>query len=252
MNSKSFSNLLTKKGRCDRISFVASWQRCEPLAQLAEHLTFNQRVRGSNPRWLTRRSPFLRVGILFFKTGREKRGFSLLFLIFRVGQREKKEDFPDKGERLAILSICTDMSRFVQRQKELEAKDALSDYLFMNLPGGHVRCSTEEGLPFFMGFSVAGSSAWMSWKRHRTGRMTGCWWISRCRIWTAIRRRRSSGDSRKKKAGIPILAMTANAFATDRKKALEMGMNGHIAKPIDGEKIQDALAPILMEKGTKG
>lgn len=31
-----------------------------------------------------------------------------------------------------------------------------------------------------------------------------------------------------------------------------MGMNGHIAKPIDGEKIQDALAPILMEKGVKG
>lgn len=46
--------------------------------------------------------------------------------------------------------------------------------------------------------------------------------------------------------------MTANAFATDRKKALEMGMNGHIAKPINGEKIQDALAPILMEKGIKG
>lgn len=26
----------------------------EPLAQLAEHLTFNQGARGSNPRWLTR------------------------------------------------------------------------------------------------------------------------------------------------------------------------------------------------------
>ena len=59
-------------------------------------------------------------------------------------------------------------------------------------------------------------------------------------------------NSRKKKAGIPILAMTANAFATDRKKALEMGMNGHIAKPINGEKSQGALAPILMEKGAKG
>ena len=46
--------------------------------------------------------------------------------------------------------------------------------------------------------------------------------------------------------------MTANAFATDRKKALEMGMNSHIAKPINGEKIQGALAPILMEKGAKG
>ena len=26
---------------------------CEPLAQLVEHLTFNQRVAGSNPAWLT-------------------------------------------------------------------------------------------------------------------------------------------------------------------------------------------------------
>ena len=32
---------------------------CEPLAQLAEHLTFNQRVRGSNPRWFT--TPAVRV-----------------------------------------------------------------------------------------------------------------------------------------------------------------------------------------------
>ncbi len=36
-----------------------------------------------------------------------------------------------------------------------------------------------------------------------------------------------------KKATIPIVAMTANAFEEDRKKALEVGMNDHVAKPID-------------------
>ncbi len=36
-----------------------------------------------------------------------------------------------------------------------------------------------------------------------------------------------------KKAGIPIFALTANAFAEDRRRAIEAGMNGHIAKPID-------------------
>lgn len=35
------------------------------------------------------------------------------------------------------------------------------------------------------------------------------------------------------KADIPIIAMTANAFAEDRKRALDVGMNDHIAKPID-------------------
>ena len=35
------------------------------------------------------------------------------------------------------------------------------------------------------------------------------------------------------KAGIPIFAMTANAFEEDRQNALKAGMDGHIAKPLD-------------------
>ena len=34
-------------------------------------------------------------------------------------------------------------------------------------------------------------------------------------------------------AKIPILAMTANAFAEDEKAALDAGMDAHVAKPID-------------------
>ena len=36
-----------------------------------------------------------------------------------------------------------------------------------------------------------------------------------------------------KKARIPIIAMTANAFAEDIQKALSVGMNDHVAKPVD-------------------
>lgn len=49
----------------------------------------------------------------------------------------------------------------------------------------------------------------------------------------------------KKKAQIPIIAMTANAFAEDRKRAFDAGMNGHIAKPIDIEKLEAAIFSVL-------
>ena len=49
----------------------------------------------------------------------------------------------------------------------------------------------------------------------------------------------------KKKAGIPIIAMTANAFEEDRKKAFEKGLNGHIAKPVDAEKVKKTILSAL-------
>ena len=39
--------------------------------------------------------------------------------------------------------------------------------------------------------------------------------------------------------------MTANAFAEDRKRAFDAGMNGHIAKPIDMEKLEEVILSVL-------
>lgn len=49
----------------------------------------------------------------------------------------------------------------------------------------------------------------------------------------------------KRLSEIPIIAMTANAFAEDRKQAFDAGMNGHIAKPINAENLKMTLAGIL-------
>ncbi len=61
--------------------------------------------------------------------------------------------------------------------------------------------------------------------------------------YTATQNIRALDD--KEKAAIPIVAMTANAFAEDRERALAAGMNGHIAKPIDVKKLERVLLQLL-------
>ena len=56
------------------------------------------------------------------------------------------------------------------------------------------------------------------------------------------------GLSDKSKATIPIIAMTANAFEEDRKKALAKGMNGHIAKPVAAEKVEKTILSALSRR----
>ena len=63
--------------------------------------------------------------------------------------------------------------------------------------------------------------------------------------YTATREIRTLPNNRK--ANVPIVAMTANAFEEDRKKAFECGMNGHIVKPIDRRSISKVLDQIFKE-----
>ena len=53
----------------------------------------------------------------------------------------------------------------------------------------------------------------------------------------------------KKLASIPIIAMTANAFAEDIQNAKDAGMNDHVAKPLDVTQMMTTITKVLEDKG---
>lgn len=63
--------------------------------------------------------------------------------------------------------------------------------------------------------------------------------------YTATQRIRDLDDSR---AEIPIIAMTANAYDEDRRKAQEAGMDGFLAKPLDVDEMMRLLGKITKKE----
>ena len=47
---------------------------------------------------------------------------------------------------------------------------------------------------------------------------------------------------------IPIIALTANAFQDDIRDCIDAGMNGHIVKPIDIEKLGAVILSVLKKQ----
>lgn len=62
----------------------------------------------------------------------------------------------------------------------------------------------------------------------------------------ATRKIRESSHPRA--GSIPIVAMTANAFAEDVRNALDAGMNGHLSKPIDMDAVKALLSRLRKEQ----
>ena len=51
---------------------------------------------------------------------------------------------------------------------------------------------------------------------------------------------------------IPIIAMTANAFQEDAEKCIAAGMNAHLAKPLDIEKVKMTIYKYIYKKSQQG
>ena len=49
-------------------------------------------------------------------------------------------------------------------------------------------------------------------------------------------------------SGIPIIALSANAFEEDQRMSLESGMNAHLAKPIDISQLMETLSQVFGEE----
>ena len=82
-------------------------------------------------------------GMTYETTYRMSRKNGTWFWTVDRGKVLKAED-----GRLAIISVCSDMSDFVRRQKELETENMASDYMFKSLPGGYHRCADDEDCTF--------------------------------------------------------------------------------------------------------
>ncbi len=81
-------------------------------------------------------------------------------MVYKTTYRMPKKDGTfmwtvDKGKvirtddgRLAIISMCNDMSDVVDRYRELERNNRFSKLTLENMPGGYHRCAAEDGYPF--------------------------------------------------------------------------------------------------------
>ncbi len=50
-------------------------------------------------------------------------------------------------------------------------------------------------------------------------------------------------------ADIPIFAMSANAFVEDKRHSMEVGMDGHISKPVDYREVRRMMGEALLKRG---
>lgn len=81
-------------------------------------------------------------GRLFRSAHRMKRKDGSIFWAVYRGRMVRTDD-----GRIALLCMCTDMSRFIEQKEKLEHDKFISEAMLKNVPGGYHRCSGDEEYP---------------------------------------------------------------------------------------------------------
>lgn len=58
----------------------------------------------------------------------------------------------------------------------------------------------------------------------------------------------ATSEIKRKDSLVPIIAVTAYAFATDKERMLESGFNGYVSKPINHNRLKEEMAHVLKNK----
>ena len=139
--------------------------------------------------------------------------------------------------------------------KKLEDMNLFDDFLFWHLLankafGPAAAKIILESLGFKVEMAVNGKQAVEMVEKNPAGYYNGIVMDIQMPVMDgceASRQIRALSD--KKKADVPIIAMTANVFEEDMRKCLEAGMDAFIPKPIETEKVIRTLTPVLHAHG---
>ena len=193
---------------------------------------------------------------------REKTMNPVLFLTGKSDIRDKVEGLRQGGDYYLTKPYNFDeflavIQMLLERQKRMEEKIKENFQTSRQITIGSLRLDLSDGHAYLNNsdtgltrteFSLLRLLAENQEKIFSAKELYEAVWGSCAGTDTSTVRRHIFNLPDRDKACIPIIAMTANAFVEDKRDAIAAGMNGHIAKPIQVDKLLSILAEMIRQQ----